>query len=386
MPKARTTQAKKSADSVDAVPIEAVRALVGWFPSAARDLPWRRTLDPYGIWVSEIMLQQTQVQTVISYWERWMQRFPTPAALAAGAEAEVLKAWEGLGYYSRARNLQKAARQLEESGAQGSRRSAADWIELPGIGPYTAGAISSIAFNEPEPILDGNVIRVLSRIHALAGNPLERVNNRRLWDLARLWVQSATTMRVEIRAPLLLSGPCSALNQSLMELGATLCTPRSPGCRDCPVNRHCRAHQLGRPEAFPELPPRVPVTHLRRVAVVLQHRDHVAVRQRPSGAVNGGFWEFPELELPTPGPAAAEAAATWTGIAADQFESVPGFKHSITRYRIQLEIVRARSPRRPRSFPGDRSPGLQWVAIADLDSLPFTGAHRKLIPRVLLRD
>ena len=332
------------------------------------------------------MLQQTQVQTVIPYWERWMRRFPTPAALASADEPEVLKAWEGLGYYSRARNLQKAARELSQSGATDGRRSAADWIELPGIGPYTAGAISSIAFNQPEPILDGNVIRVLSRVHALTGNPLERVNNRRLWDLARLWVRSATAVPVDSRASLLLSGPCSALNQALMELGATLCTPRAPGCRDCPVNRHCRAHQLGRPEAFPELPPRVPVTHLRRVAVVLQHHDQVAVRQRPAGEVNGGFWEFPELELSASGPEAAAAAAAWTGMAAEQFDSVPGFKHSITRYRIQLEIVRAQIPRRPRSFPGDRSRELQWIAIAALDSLPFTGAHRKLIPRALPRD
>ena len=332
------------------------------------------------------MLQQTQVQTAIPYWERWMTLFPTPAALAAADEPTVLKAWEGLGYYSRARNLHKAARQLVQSGTSSNRQCAADWIELPGIGPYTAGAISSIAFNQAEPIVDGNVIRVLSRIHALTGNPLERANNRRLWDLAHQWVQAGSTATVESRPPLLLAGPCSALNQALMELGATLCTPRAPGCRDCPVNRHCRAHQLGRPEAFPELPPRVPVTPLRRVAMILRHQNQVAVRQRAAGEVNGGFWEFPELDLSDSTLSAAAAAAAWTGLSTTQFEVVPGFKHSITRYRIQLEVVRTRLTQRPRVFPGNESGGLRWMATADLDTLPFTGAHRKLIPRVLTQD
>ena len=378
---ARTTQAKKIPATNEAIPQEAVRALVRWFPRAARDLPWRRTLDPYAIWVSEIMLQQTQVQTVIAYWERWMRLFPTPAALASAAEPEVLKAWEGLGYYSRARNLQKAARQLAGSEDSTFPTSAAAWIALPGIGPYTAGAISSIAYNQAEPILDGNVIRVLSRVHALPGNPAERVHNRRLWDLARGWVHAATAAPRVTSPTMRLSGACSALNQALMELGATLCTPRSPGCPDCPIQKQCRAHQRGTPEAFPEIPPRTPATKLRRVALVLEHGPHVAVRQRPAGEINGGFWEFPELDVTGTSVTAPAAAAQWTGIGAEHFESLRTLKHSITRYRIQLEVVRTRLTRRPKSFPGDSVGGIQWLTIGELESRPFTGAHRKLVER-----
>ena len=378
---ARTTQAKKSQTADEGIPLEAVRALVRWFPRAARDLPWRRTLDPYAIWVSEIMLQQTQVRTVIPYWERWMRLFPNPAALASAAEPQVLKAWEGLGYYTRARNLQKAARQWVASGDPSLPTHAAAWIALPGIGPYTAGAISSIAFNQAEPILDGNVIRVLSRVHALPGNPAERIHNRRLWDLARGWVAAAAAMTRVASTTLQLSGPCSALNQALMELGATLCTPRSPGCPDCPIQQHCRAHQRGTPEAFPAIPPRTPATQLRRIALVLEHGPHVAVRQRPAGEINGGFWEFPELDVTGSSVSATAAAAKWTGIGAKHFESIRALKHSITRYRIHLEVVRTRLTRRPKSFPGDSTGGLQWLSLEDLDSLPFTGAHRKLVRR-----
>jgi A/G-specific adenine glycosylase len=362
----------------------AVRALIEWFATAARILPWRATLDPYAIWVSEIMLQQTQVKTVIPYWERWMQLFPTPAALAAAEESVVLKAWEGLGYYSRARNLQKAARQISQRPSGEFPTSRDELLELPGIGPYTAGAIASIAFNQPAPILDGNVIRVLTRVHALRGNPVERELNKRLWSLAQEWVQHAAECTRFPRPPFALSGSCSALNQSLMELGATLCTPRSPGCPDCPIRSQCAAHRSGNPEAFPETAPRPVVTKLRRVVVLIEHRDSILVRQRPEGGINAGYWEFPELEL-EPSESGADAVATaarWSGLELDQFSVRPGLVHSITRYRIQLEVLHARVTRKPAIRSSKEDPTLTWIPKRKLAALHLTAAHRKLALRL----
>ncbi|MCW5558222.1 MAG: A/G-specific adenine glycosylase, partial [Verrucomicrobiae bacterium] len=258
-------------------------ALIPWFRARARDLPWRRTRDPYAIWVSEIMLQQTQVRTVIPYWERWMQALPDVAALARTPEDRVLKLWEGLGYYSRARNLQKAARLLVERGGV-FPDSVEGLLELPGIGRYTAGAIASIAFHRPEPILDGNVIRVLTRLFALGGDPKSSRLNARLWGLAEQLVRAA---EASAHAP----GACSALNQGLMELGALICSPREPHCAECPVASHCRAHALGRAHRYPgggRVPDTVKVC---RVVVVAEQGGRRFVRQRPDGAVNGGFWE-----------------------------------------------------------------------------------------------
>lgn len=357
-------------------------ALIEWFATAARILPWRATLDPYAIWVSEIMLQQTQVKTVIPYWERWMQWFPTPAALAAAEEPVVLKAWEGLGYYSRARNLQKAARQISQrpSGDFPSSRDAL--LELPGIGPYTAGAVASIAFNQPAPILDGNVIRVLTRVHALRGNPVERELNKRLWSLAQEWVTHASELNRFPRPPFALSGSCSALNQALMELGATLCTPRAPGCPDCPIRSQCAAHQSGKPEAFPETAPRPVVTKLRRVVVLIEHRDSILVRQRPEGGINAGYWEFPELELSESSAEAIQTAARWSGLDPDQFGARPGLVHSITRYRIQLEVLHARVTRKPTIKTSKNDSTLTWIPKRDLAALHLTAAHRKLARRL----
>ena len=236
LPKAKTQNAKLQ---------KLAPLLLDWFAGNARDLPWRRTRDPYAIWVSEIMLQQTQVKTVIPFWERWLRELPTIEAAAKAPSAKIHKLWEGLGYYTRVRNLQKAALIILEQHNGTFPRSFDEVLALPGIGRYTAGAICSIAFNQPKPILDGNVIRVLTRIFGIAENPKEKKTNAQLWQLAEALVTRAEAESLRRKKP---SGrpipgfnwqnnACSALNQSLMELGALICTPRSPQCFDLPGQR-----------------------------------------------------------------------------------------------------------------------------------------------------
>lgn len=363
--------ASLSSDSV-------VGALLPWFAAHARDLPWRRTLDPYAIWISEIMLQQTQVKTVIPYWERWLKRLSTVTALAAAPEADVLKLWEGLGYYTRARNLRRAAQFIVENHGGVFPRNFADVLALPGIGRYTAGAIASIAYNEPAPILDGNVIRVLTRLGALRGDPKEKQLNARLWELAEELVATAAKQTTIAPPVPHSSGPCSALNQALMELGATVCTPRAPTCLVCPLAALCVAGRLGQAEAFPESKARAEITGLRFAVVVLERQGRFLARQRPAGTVNGGLWEFPNLEL-TPDAVAREIAADWLSLPAGSLVALKGVKHSITRYRIALEVFRAQAG--SRVLPVEA--GAVWRTPVELDQLAFTSAHRRILRQLL---
>ena len=225
-----------------------VMPLLRWFSQSARDLPWRRTRDPYAIWVSEIMLQQTQVKTVIPYWERWMRELPTVKSLADAKPAKIHKLWEGLGYYTRVRNMQKAAQKIMVEYDGAFPRRFEDILELPGIGRYTAGAISSIAFNEPRPILDGNVMRVLTRVFGIVENPREKSTNEQLWLLADDLAKAAAKLNAIDSG----ENRCSHLNQSLMELGALICTPRNPNCPACPLRKECAALRIGRVEQIPD--------------------------------------------------------------------------------------------------------------------------------------
>lgn len=331
--------------------------ITSWFIENSRDLPWRRTCDPYAIWVSEIMLQQTQVKTVIPYWERWMQHLPTISSLACADEQHVLKLWEGLGYYTRARNLQKTARLICEKHFGKFPRALNEILELPGIGRYTAGAVASIAYGDPAPILDGNVIRVLSRQFAIEGNPKSRTNQSLLWDLS-------TELVIVSNSP-------SALNQGLMELGATICTPREPQCRACPIRRTCEAFRLNRVTGFPQIPERRKSRQRRFVAYIFRHGDSVLVRKRNADVVNGNLWEFPNFEI-LRGKAAAENS---------RFHNLPlrpfaTIKHTITNNRITLSAKTAEA--------NDQSPALaeelaaEWRTTSELEFLPFSSAHAKL--------
>lgn len=334
-----------------------VSKLLDWFATSARDLPWRRTLDPYAIWVSEIMLQQTQVSTVIPYFERWMRALPNIQTLAGASEQQVLKLWEGLGYYGRARNLHRAAKELKHGVFP---RTYEDILALPGIGPYTAGAICSIAFNQPTPVLDGNVARVLSRVFA---------TNDGLWEKAKRLVSSAEGSSADsvqsfrdaggraVRAPMLtISGPCGALNQALMELGAIICTPRQPRCGECPIHHACAARKLGRIQDFPAKPRRPAVTNRRFAVFVYQHNGRYLVRQRPRKVVNARLWEFPNVEVLKGSP-----------VGVDPFCA---FKHTITRYRIAVEAFLVRKKAKTAG---------KWLPLARLEKLPFSSAHRKIL-------
>ncbi len=337
-----------------------VKNLLDWFSANARDLPWRRTRDSYAIWVSEIMLQQTQVKTVLPFWERWMRELPTVEAAARASSDKIHKLWEGLGYYSRARNLQRAAQIIVAKHRGKFPSKFEDILELPGIGRYTAGAISSIAFNQPAPILDGNVMRVLTRIFGIDRDPRSKETNALLWQLATELVERS-------------NNHCSALNQSLMELGALICLPRNPQCAGCPVKKQCVAFKTNRTAELPNIGKRVPVTARRFVAFLVEHRGKYLVRQRPQGVVNAHLWEFPNVEV---NGTAADAAAVFKsqfGIRPPELQPLPTVKHSITRYRITLEAYRT-SLRKE-----DRAPKGFWLVPTDLDSLAFTAAHRKIL-------
>ena len=362
-----------------------ISALLPWFAANARDLPWRRTRDPYAIHVSEIMLQQTQVKTVIPFWERWMRELPTIQAAAKARPEKLHKLWEGLGYYTRVRNLQKAAAVIVERHGGKFPESFDEVLALPGIGRYTAGAVCSIAFNQPVPILDGNVIRVLTRIFGIADNPREKPAQAKLWALAEALVRQAERCRGSgaTAVPTSTEGRCSALNQSLMELGALVCVPRNPRCPACPVRKLCAARAQDRIGELPNLGERGRATARSFVAFVVRRGGQFLVRQRPAGVVNAHLWEFPNAELDPTGAAAARPAAVATaasqvlGFAPDKMAPLITVKHSITRYRITLEAFRVDGNGTARCGHGG-----QWKTPAQLRRLAFTAAHGKILARI----
>jgi A/G-specific adenine glycosylase len=375
--------------------VKLVPALLNWFAQNARDLPWRRTRDPYAIWVSEIMLQQTQVKTVIPFWERWMRELPTIASAANASSDKLHKLWEGLGYYTRVRNLQKAAQQIVASRRdefhksqiknkiRDSRNSSLrnppiefpknfdDVLALPGIGRYTAGAICSIAFNQPTPILDGNVIRVLTRIFGIAENPKEKETNARLWQLAEELVQNS---KLKIKNS---KSCCSHLNQSLMELGALICAPKNPQCLICPAQKLCVAFKEKRVDELPNLGKREAATPRTFVAFAVECDGKFLVRQRPAGVVNAHLWEFPNMEVGARLGEPQHVLAKLNGLRVTDPRSVKleplcTVKHSITRYRITLKAFSASLKTFPATTDG------VWLSPAEFDSLAFASAHKKL--------
>ena len=261
--------------------VPAVRAaLLEWFRQSRRDLPWRRTQDPYAIWVSEVMLQQTQVTTVIPYWNAFLERFPTLPALAEAPLPDVLSAWRGLGYYSRARNLHRAAQTVVAHHQGKLPRDAEALLALPGFGRYTAGAVASIAFGLPEPLVDGNVARVLSRLFVVEGVPGDRERERKLWSLAEA---------------LVVGDEPGNLNQALMELGALICRPE-PTCLLCPVREQCGALAAQRVHQLPPARQRAPRKKLALTVALLARRGKYLLARRAEKGLFGGLWELPNVE------------------------------------------------------------------------------------------
>jgi A/G-specific adenine glycosylase len=298
MPRAtvQSTKKRKPAGKLPVLKPHGVIAsnLVTWFSKNRRPMPWRETRDAYRIWISEIMLQQTQVATVIPYYERFVARFPAVAELAAAPLDDVLKLWSGLGYYSRARNLHRGAQLIVERFAGKIPQIPDEIREIPGIGPYTAGAILSIAYGKPEPIVDGNVARVLSRLFLLKGDYRKPPAKEVVWDVARELARAGGTIPV-LKISSNVSGD---LNQALMELGATVCTPRAPECLKCPLAKVCKACANGVQEQYPELEQKSasPVWHL-RAWVVEDSAGRMLFAQRAPDGLFGGLWEVPTEKL-----------------------------------------------------------------------------------------
>jgi A/G-specific adenine glycosylase len=344
-----------------------VAPLLNWFAGNARDLPWRQTRDPYAIWVSEIMLQQTQVKTVIPYWERWMKQLPDIAALADARENTVIKLWEGLGYYSRVRNMHKAAWLIRDQHGGRFPCDLEGVLVLPGVGRYTSGAICSIAYNHPEPIVDGNVIRVLTRLAGIDEPTKAKPVLERIWSIADDLVKHAVARQKPGQRN------ASAFNQAMMELGAMICTPRNPNCGDCPVKDRCTAQKKNKVDRIPALVKRVVVTKRRYIGFIIIWNGKVFVQRRPSGAVNAGFWEFPNWEVDVDVEPAHLAKGNLS-LGESKLEPLCVINHSITRYRNRLEMFLLSVSRKPRltKLHGE------WASLRKIDKLPLTAAHRKV--------
>ncbi|WP_165999545.1 A/G-specific adenine glycosylase [Bacillus sp. Cs-700] len=339
--------------------------LITWFKKEQRTLPWRESKDPYRVWVSEIMLQQTRVDTVIPYYERFMTLFPTVDALAEAEEADVLKAWEGLGYYSRARNLQSAVREVAESYNGIVPNQPKQISALKGVGPYTAGAILSIAYDIPEPAVDGNVMRVLSRIIGI-------------WeDIAK---PSARKTFEEITRRIISNEDPSSFNQGMMELGAIVCTPRSPSCLLCPVQEHCRAFAEGSQEELPikskkKAPRPVPIA----VVALEDNSGRFLVRQRPETGLLASLWEFPNVELSEGSKENQLQNHIWEEyqIEVEIEKELATFNHIFSHLKWQLTVYKG-------SYDGEISPkNFKMVEKKDLKNFAFPVAHQKITQMVL---
>jgi A/G-specific adenine glycosylase len=336
-----------------------------WYAENRRSLPWRDTNDAYAIWVSEVMLQQTQVKTVVGYFERWMRRFPTLRALAEADESDVLHAFQGLGYYSRARRLWQGARLVvrDHSGIVPSDPRVLTTI--PGMGAYTAGAVASIAYGVPAPIVDGNVTRVLCRVFDLEADPTRAPLKRALWDIAARFS--------DVRAQ------AGSVNQALMELGATLCTVRAPACRACPWSSRCSGRAAGRELQLPRLPVRARPEQHRVAAGIVRRGERVLVVRTPRDAARwASLWVFPHGEQrarETPGSAAQRATRDCTGVDTEVVAELGSIKYTITRHRFTLAVIALRCARGARL---DTRRDARWHTPSELEELAMPAAHRRL--------
>lgn len=332
--------------------------LLNWYEKNKRVMPWRDHPNPYAVWVSEIMLQQTRVETVIPYFEKWMKLFPSIKALAAADERTVLNAWEGLGYYSRARNLHKAAKIAAEKFGGELPRDLNDLRSLPGIGRYTVGAIASMAFKMDEPTLDGNLRRVFSRVYDVSEFADSPVGEKILWEHA---------------TENLPKGQAGDYNQALMDLGATICLPKNPRCLLCPLMKICKARENGTQNLRPVLKPKKLVPQYVNAAAVIIERGRVLLSQRPTDGLLGGMWEFPnarveqnpEAELPKVINAAYR-------LKVKKKEALGVVQHAYTHFKVTVHAFRCESV----SIPKDKN--LKWVKLTELNEYPMGKIDRQI--------
>ncbi len=341
--------------------------LLAWFHRNQRPLPWRKKYQPYEVWVSEIMLQQTQVETVLPYYHRWMKLFPDIKTLAKSDEKKVLKAWEGLGYYSRARNLHETAKKIVREFDAVFPEEFETILSLKGIGRYTAGAIASIAFNDNRPIVDGNILRVISRIYAI-DKPIDVEKNKALF-----W---------KLQQRLIPKGRARFFNQALMELGALVCIKQNPACLICPIRQFCKAGKNGRPEDYPVKNKRKKMVKVEAVALVISKNGKYFIHKRPLGKIMGGLWEFPEWKLTGENRTSqktVENAKKQFGTDLKNLEALAKIKRNYTHHLETMHV-----------FSTVTTHGIKsawphvWVSKRDFARYPFSSAHAKIA--ALIRD
>lgn len=385
------------------------KGLRKWYALHARDLPWRRTADPYRIWISEIMLQQTTVTAVVPYFERWFERFPDVQTLAAATQDEVLKYWEGLGYYSRARNIHKAAGIVVGELSGVFPDDVESLVKLPGIGRYTAGAICSFAFDIPAPIVEANTLRLYSRLMGFEGDPRSSAGQKLLWQFAEMVVPK--------KSP-------GEFNQALMDLGATVCRPAAPDCKTCPVKTTCLALANGTVDTIPQPKVRPVITPVTEVSVALQHKQKYLLRLRPEGERWAGLWDFVRFEIENSTGASVifrgkggskvveksggkaggksvgrnagktlfagdaqlkslieQEVLERTGLTVRCGDAIREINHSVTRYRIRLLCFAAERV----SGRLEKGQTFRWVGPAEFDDYPLSVTGRKLADSIAVR-
>ncbi|MHC4880484.1 MAG: A/G-specific adenine glycosylase [Planctomycetota bacterium] len=360
------------------------RNLRDWYRKHSRDLPWRRTGNPYEIWISEIMLQQTTVAAVVPFFERFLKRFPHVEAVAEAEQGEVLRLWEGLGYYSRARNIHRAAQYVANELSGEFPATVEGLMELPGIGRYTAGAIVSFAYDRPAPIVEANTLRLYSRLLGFDGDPRSSVGQRTLWAFAESLLPS--------RHP-------GEFNQSLMELGSQLCMPNEPDCGACPLKSGCRAFAAGRQAEIPVAARKPKITPIVEVAVAIERDGRYLLRRNPDGQRWAGLWDFIRFPLEDAGKllpdrglrpqcrlpeklltAVRQHVAAECGVEIDEMSFLKEIRHSVTRYRIRLQCLHAE-----RVSPFESGEALHEVRAESLADYPLPVTGRQLAEVIVSR-
>lgn len=353
-------------DSPDA-PLRALirRSLLRWFDRHGRDLPWRRgRVDAYGRWVSEIMLQQTQVETVIPYFNRFMLRFPDVRTLAAARQESVLRIWQGLGYYRRAIHLHRAAKAIMSDGGS-FPQTVDDWMTLPGIGRYTAGAIASTACGARAAVVDGNVARVFARLFNIHDDVTKPATMKRLWSIAEALIPRKR---------------CGDFNEALMDLGAMVCTPAAPRCAQCPLDRMCEARRKGTADELPHRGATGRVRDVRCVVAVVRRGDSCLLRRRPEGGLWGGLWEFPNVEFSRPETRskAMRNLIAVCGITPEaSVENCGRVSHRLSHRLMQFDVYRVDGGGTGVGAPPDRA--WRWVRTSQLGRSPVSTATRKIV-------
>jgi len=334
--------------------------LLRWFEKNGRDLPWRKTRDPYAIWVSEIMLQQTQVDTVIPYYQKFLKSFPTVYHLAKVNLSKVLKVWEGLGYYSRARNLHRASKIIINHFQGKIPDNLRDLLILPGIGRSTAGAILSFAYNKEAPILDGNVKRVLSRLFAISGSKAK--TEKFLWGISE---------------SLIPKGCSNPFNQALMDLGSMLCTPKDPQCPHCPLRDFCKGYLSGKPESYPPRTIKKTIPHIAGVSAVIEKDRKVLLNQRPPKGLLGGLWEFPNWRVNGRKKLTdrlVNHVKSEIGLRVKVKRPLGPFHQTFSHFKLTLHVYHCQAI--------NRNEKGSWIPIKNLPLLPMSRIQRRIAEKL----